>query len=187
LSIAKTITEKLGGRIGFDTVPGKGTSFFIILPMHGRTLETKGIELPNKVEETEPERGESLPRILHIEDDYSLTAIVREAMSRNASVTSARTIATARHLLQTQRYDAIILDVGLPDGSGIELLSDPVPPGRRAPIVVSYTADEPSRALRAKVDAALVKSRHSVTQLLVTVLSQLDERANEEGGERRLG
>jgi PAS domain S-box-containing protein len=188
LSIAKTITEKLGGRIGFDTVPGKGTSFYIILPMHGRTLDAKGAaELPTKVEETEPERGESLPRILHIEDDHSLTAIVREAMSRNASVTSARSMATARHLLQTQHFDAIILDVGLPDGSGIELLSHDMRQGKRAPIVVSYTADEPSRALRAQVDAALVKSRHSVTQLLVTVLSQLDERANEEHGERQLG
>ena len=188
LSIAKTITEKLGGRIGFDTTPGKGTSFYIILPMHGRTLDSKNApELPGKAEEAETERGESLPKILHVEDDYSLTAIVREAMSRNASVTSARSVATARHLLRTQRFDAIILDVGLPDGSGIELLSDDLSRGKPAPIVVSYTADEPSRTLRAQVDAALVKSRHSVTQLLVTVLSRLEERAGQESGERRLG
>lgn len=187
LSIAKTITEKLGGRIGFDTAPGKGTSFYIVLPLHGRTLDTKIPEPASKVEEPEPERGESLPRILHIEDDYSLTAIVREAMSRNASVTSARSIATARHLLQTQRYDAIILDVGLPDGSGIELLSNELSQAKPAPIIVSYTADEPTRALRTHVDAALVKSRHSVTQLLVTVLSQLDERAERNSGERVVG
>lgn len=187
LSIAKTITEKLGGKIGFDTAPGKGTSFYIILPLHGRTLDNKIIEpAGSRMEEPEPERGESLPRILHIEDDYSLTAIVREAMSRNASVTSARSIATARHLLQSHRYDAIILDVGLPDGSGIELLSNDLSQTRPAPIIVSYTADEPTRALRAHVDAALVKSRHSVTQLLVTVLSQLDERAERNSSERVL-
>lgn len=188
LSIAKTITEKLGGRIGFDTVPGKGTSFYVVLPMHGRTLEVKpAAELSNKAEEPEAERSESLPRILHIEDDHSLTAIVREAMSRNAAVTSARSLATARELLQSQRFDAIILDVGLPDGSGIELLSDRSTEGEGAPIVVTYTADEPTRALRSRVDAALVKSRHSVTQLLVTVLAQLEERASHENGERRLG
>lgn len=190
LSIAKTITEKLGGRIGFDTVPGKGTSFYIILPMHGRTLDTKGSsapELPVKLDEPEAERSELLPRILHIEDDHSLTAIVREAMSRNATVTSARSIATARHLLQNQHFDAIILDIGLPDGSGIELLSDGTSAGDATPVVVSYTADEPTRALRDRVDAALVKSRHSVTQLLVTVLNQLEEKASQESGERRLG
>lgn len=188
LSIAKTITEKLGGRIGFDTAPGKGTSFYVILPMHGRTLDVKApAELSTRMEEPEVERSDSLPRILHIEDDYSLTAIVREAMSRNASVTSARTIATARHLLQTQRFDAVILDVGLPDGSGIDLLANSMMPGKPAPIVVSYTADEPTRALRAHVDAALVKSRHSVTQLLVTVLSQLEERANEENTDATAG
>jgi DNA-binding response OmpR family regulator len=156
--------------------------------MHGRTLDAKpAAELPGKVEEMEPERSESLPRILHIEDDHSLTAIVREAMSRNAAVTSARSLATARELLQTQRFDAIILDIGLPDGSGIELLSDEAAEGEGAPVVVSYSADEPTRALRARVDAALVKSRHSVTQLLVTVLAQIEERANQENGERRLG
>src|SRR5688572_27918468 len=105
-------------------------------------------------------------------------------MSRNASGTSSSSVATAQHLSNRQRFDAIILDVGLPDGSGIDVLSDPPSPGKRAPIVVSYAADEPTRLLRAHVDAALVKSRHSVTQLLVTVLSRLEERDKQEDGER---
>ena len=73
------------------------------------------------------QRGESLPHILHVEDDQSLAAIVREAMSRNAIVTSARSVAAARQLLATQHFDAVILDVALPDGSGIELLPDHKP------------------------------------------------------------
>ncbi|MET0534102.1 MAG: ATP-binding protein [Steroidobacter sp.] len=189
LSIAKTITEKHAGRIGFHTAPGKGTSFYIILPMHGRTLDTRSAaaELPARLEEADIERAELLPRILHIEDDPSLTAIVRDTMSRNAVVTPARSIATARHLLETQHFDAIILDVGMPDGSGIDLLPDERRADEAGPVVVSYTADEPSRALRTRVDAALVKSRHSVTHLLATVLKQLEEKTARLAGERRLG
>jgi PAS domain S-box-containing protein len=186
LSIAKTITEKLGGRIGFDTTPGKGTSFYVILPVHGHSRidtqsKTPGEDTMVEVERgTLSPRGESLPRILHVEDDQSLSAIVREAMSRNAIVTSARSVAAARQQLAEKHFDAVILDVTLPDGSGLDLLPVVARAGQRAPVMVSYTADEPSRALRNAVDAALVKSRHSVTQLMVTVLAQI-ERAETRG------
>ncbi|GFE83799.1 hypothetical protein GCM10011487_57990 [Steroidobacter agaridevorans] len=172
LSIAKTITEKLGGRIGFDTTPGKGTSFYVILPIHahGKAEDT----LVEVERGTAPARGEELPQILHIEDDLSLAAIVREAMSRNAVVTSARSIAAARQQLAEKHFDAVILDVTLPDGSGQDLLPIPTRAGERPPVIISYTADEPSRTLRNAVDVALVKSRHSVTQLMVTVLARID-------------
>ncbi|MDY6945180.1 MAG: PAS domain S-box protein [Pseudomonadota bacterium] len=182
LSIAKTITEKLGGRIGFDTVAGKGTSFYIVLPIHGLShADTQGKALPEDIlvelERSPPTRGEPLPRILHVEDDQSLSAIVREAMYRNANVTSARSVATARQWLAGQQFDALILDMTLPDGSGLDLLPLRTRDGERPTIIVSYTADEPSRSLRRAVDVALVKSRHSVTQLMVTVLAHVDERA----------
>lgn len=181
LSIAKTITEKLGGRIGFDTKPGKGTSFYIILPIYGpgRSDAHSKVASDDMVVELErstpPPRGESLPRILHVEDDQSLTAIVREALSRNAIVTSARSVAAARQQLAEKHFDAVILDVSLPDGSGLELLPMTGHAGKRPPLTVSYTADEPSRSLRNAVDVALVKSRHSVTQLMVTVLARIDD------------
>jgi PAS domain S-box-containing protein len=182
LSIAKTITEKLGGSIGFDTVPGQGTSFYIVLPIHGQSsMDAQSKAVPEEplleVERGQALRGETLPRILHVEDDQSLTAIVREAMSRNADVTSARSVAVARLQLAQNHFDAVILDVTLPDGSGLDLLPIRSRDGERPTIVVSYTADEPSRSLRSAVDVALVKSRHSVTQLMVTVLAHIDDEA----------
>jgi signal transduction histidine kinase len=33
LAIAKSIAERLGGRIGFETAPGTGTTFFVELPV----------------------------------------------------------------------------------------------------------------------------------------------------------
>ncbi|WP_129775324.1 PAS domain S-box protein [Peristeroidobacter soli] len=186
LSIAKTITEKLGGRIGFDTVPGKGTSFYVILPVHSQSRIAGHSKHEDMLADFErsalPPRSEILPHVLHVEDDQSLSTIVREAMSRNAVVTSARSVAAARLQLAEKHFDAVILDVSLPDGSGLDLLPVAARAGKRPPVMVSYTADEPSRALRNIVDAALVKSRHSVTQLMVTVLAQI-ERAETRGAE----
>ncbi|MBL8269442.1 ATP-binding protein [Steroidobacter sp.] len=179
LSIAKTITEKMGGRIGFDTVPGQGTSFYIVLPIHGHNVvdtHSKGLhEDPVvEVERSAVTRGEALPQILHVEDDQSLTAIVREALSPNAAVTSARSLAAARQQLAEKHFDALILDVSLPDGSGLDLLPLKQHPGQQRTIIISYTADEPSRSLRNIVDATLVKSRHSVSQLMVTVAAHIE-------------
>lgn len=183
LSIAKTITEKLGGRIGFDTTPGKGTSFYVILPIHA---QDKGEHsLVEAEREAATARRDDLPQILHVEDDESLAAIVREAMSRNAVVTSARSVGAARHQLAEKHFDAIILDVALPDGSGLDLLPVAMREGDRPPVTVSYTADEPSRALRSAVDTALVKSRHSVTQLMVTVLARIEAAEQDETQTRR--
>jgi PAS domain S-box-containing protein len=172
LSIAKTITEKLGGRIGFDTTPGKGTSFYVILPIHA---QSKGADALIEMDRGPPaSRGNELPQVLHVEDDLSLAAIVREALSRNAVVTSAHSVAAARQQLAEKHFDAVILDITLPDGSGQDLLPIASRAGERPPVTISYTADEPSRALRNAVDVALIKSRHSVTQLTVTVLGRID-------------
>lgn len=178
LSIAKTITEKLGGHIGFDSTPGAGASFYIVLPIHAQGVHGKSaageetlVDLERGTADT---RGESLPHILHVEDDQSLTAIVSEAMSRNAVVSSARSLAAARQLLAERHFDAVILDVALPDGSGLNLLPIAVRDGARRSVIVSYTADEPARVWRSRVDVALVKSRHSVTQLVVTVLAHIE-------------
>jgi PAS domain S-box-containing protein len=183
LSIAKTITEKMGGRIGFDTAAGKGTSFYIVLPIQGQSSFDAQSKVATEdpileVARATPGRDETLPQILHVEDDLSLTAIVREALSRNAYVTSARSVAAGRQQLAQKRFDAVILDVALPDGSGLDLLPIRSREGERHTVIVSYTADEPSRSLRGAVDVALVKTRHSITQLMVTVLAHIDDAAH---------
>jgi signal transduction histidine kinase len=39
LSICKAIVERMGGRIGFETEPGRGTTFYFDLPMEGAPAE----------------------------------------------------------------------------------------------------------------------------------------------------
>jgi DNA-binding response OmpR family regulator len=104
--------------------------------------------------------------ILHVEDDESLGKIVEAVLESDAQVTSARSLARARQLLEDHSYDLIILDLALQDGSGLDLLADqrqPLPP------ILLYSASEVGPDLAARVQATLVKSRDSVDQLLQTV------------------
>jgi PAS domain S-box-containing protein len=108
-------------------------------------------------------------RILHVEDDESLTELVEELLSDEAEVIRAHSLAQARALVESERFDLVILDAALGDGSGLDLLPVLHQAGSAAPPVILYSATEPSRDLSERVQAALVKSRDSVEHLLATV------------------
>ncbi len=81
-------------------------------------------------------------RLIVVEDEARIAEIVKLALERAGFVVDAvRAIADARELLATIAYDAAILDLGLPDGDGIELLSELRAGGNRVPILVLTARD----------------------------------------------
>jgi PAS domain S-box-containing protein len=113
----------------------------------------------------------SRPRILHIEDDPDLGRIVRGLVGDRADLVEAATLAAARERLRSERFDLVIVDIGLPDGSGLEAVRQL---DRRTPVIVfagQETDGEPPQALA----ASLVKSEVSPEQLIETVLFLLDK------------
>lgn len=60
-------------------------------------------------------------QILLVEDDLALARGVALGLaSDDTQVTSCGALAAARDALSAQRFDLLILDIGLPDGSGLE-------------------------------------------------------------------
>ncbi len=108
-------------------------------------------------------------RILHVEDDNDIADILRLALAKVADVTCAPTLHKARLLLQTQDFDLVVLDVGLPDGEGTELLPLLGSEARRSTPVILFTAAEVSQEVSALVAASLTKSRTSEEKLLDTI------------------
>ena len=112
LAITRLIIENLGGKIGFETEMGRGTTFWIELPS----------VVACEVRPASPAvsgRGRAL--LLHVDDDPDLPRIVAAALCEDAIVDIARDVREARERLSRASYDLVILDVGLPDGSGLEL------------------------------------------------------------------
>ena len=83
-----------------------------------------------------------------------------------ADFSYARSIKEAESLLQAHEnnYDLVILDLGLPDGSGVQLLDklNPYP-------VVIFSGEEADTDIAEQVDAFLMKSKTSNEQLLETI------------------
>ena len=66
-----------------------------------------------------------MQKILLIEDDITLGNGIRLAL-QNASlqITLCHTLAEARNVLEGNSFDLLILDINLPDGSGLDLLNE---------------------------------------------------------------
>lgn len=107
-------------------------------------------------------------KILHVEDDPTFSHLLNHFTSNHADIANVPTVQQARQLLQSESFDLIVLDLGLPDGSGWELLPMIAEHHQHLPVLV-WSADELSADLKNKVDAALSKNQQSIGQLLSTI------------------
>jgi PAS domain S-box-containing protein len=112
---------------------------------------------------------EGRPLVLQVDDDPDILHTTAAALADTADVASAESLAGARAWLAGRRPDLVILDVGLPDGSGLELLGDLHPPDAPSVPVVVFSARENDATLIEGVEAVLVKSRTSLTTLATVV------------------
>ncbi len=79
-------------------------------------------------------------RILLVEDHTALRRMTADYLVQNGFVVDAvGSVEAAREALDVARYDAMILDVGLPDGSGVDLLKA-ARRGRPSPPALILTA-----------------------------------------------
>ncbi len=80
-------------------------------------------------------------KILLLEDDMALGQGIRFALQNNdVDVTLCSTMKQARQMLKDAAFDLLVLDVNLPDGSGLELLQE-VRRSRLTPIILLTAND----------------------------------------------
>lgn len=166
LHISRQIVERMGGQIGFDTEVGKGTSFWVEFPLvrEKDDTATNRILMPS-----------GLPAILHIEDDGDLSRFLGEALRGHAEVTPATTLRKAQVLLEAFRFDMVILENQLRDGSHelVALLAEQLGPA--VPVVLLCAA--PPEVTYERVTAVMVKTRVSERKIIDTILKLLADGA----------
>lgn len=111
-----------------------------------------------------------MPRILHVEDDPDIFRVVSTLLKDVAVTVCAPTFHEAVQKIRQESFDLIILDIGLPDQSGINLFQHLE--GMYIPVIIFSVYDISEEVLE-KVSAALLKSRTSNEQLRDTILSVL--------------
>ena len=109
--------------------------------------------------------GGPRPRILHVEDDADVRNVVATIARGIAQFEAAASVAEARARLEREKFDLVLLDLGLPDGSGWDLLpfiNGLVPPVR----VVIFSAQDEHHGNETFPYAFLVKSQTSEQRLI---------------------
>ena len=121
-------------------------------------------------------------RVLFLDDDPGvLAAFRRRAARRNLEMVGVARLAPALELLAREHYDAVVADVGVPDGSGLELVR--VARSQRHPIptfvFTGKTADEVIYdVVRAKPSGFFFKPRDG--DALMNALLELELRDSAE-------
>jgi DNA-binding response OmpR family regulator len=102
-----------------------------------------------------------MPKLLVVDDDRMFNELVCRAMREQGyAVDGAQDYAGARALAFVHDYDGMVLDVVLPDGSGLHLVRDLRREGRSTPVLMLTANDKPAdvvRGLDAGADDYLAK------------------------------
>lgn len=128
-TIAKSLTELLGGRIGFETTEGLGSHFWAEIPFRVNSVPaarpSSGSE--NVIAFDNPfvrHRARVRPLHLLVADDQPtnitvLCRLLEKAGHRASTVCSGEEVLAA---LETESFDAVIIDLHMPGISGLDVL-----------------------------------------------------------------
>jgi PAS domain S-box-containing protein len=122
--------------------------------------------LRESIDTARRQTGSRRLRILHVEDDPDVARLVAESLGSGTEVISIESIFQARAALAEEHFDLALLDLGLADGSGIELLSDLQREGQPPIPVVIFSAQDADPQIAGQVDAYLTKARTPMGSLV---------------------
>ncbi|MGE5610847.1 MAG: PAS domain-containing protein [Bacillota bacterium] len=173
LSICKAVVEMHGGSISAHSDgPGCGAIFTVHLPVAQCPMSPSARRAAFRKEDAAssvPQDGNHPLRILLVEDHADTAKLMsRLLMAEGHEVTTAGTVAEGLAAVRKQKPDVLISDLGLPDGSGLDLMRQLVTEGRRIPAVALSgfgTAADIEKSKAAGFAEHLVKPLSSVDAL----------------------
>ncbi|HJU93444.1 MAG TPA: ATP-binding protein [Pyrinomonadaceae bacterium] len=142
LAVSFGIIRRHDGSIEVDSEPGRGTTFKISLPKVSQaTPETEGAASPATAAPTSDDKV----RVLVVDDETHVREVLIEALEADGcEVVSAQSgeIALALYDQHEGKFDAIFTDIGMPEMSGWELVTEIRERSKTVPIaIISGWAD----------------------------------------------
>lgn len=134
-----------------------------------------------------PSVNEASARMLLVEDDAAHALLMRETLeSLGGCIEHARTQTAALAALERRTFDVVVLDAGLPDGSGFEIQAR-IRSREGAPPIVFVTSDDLAEhaveALRAGAAHYVVKRPRYLDQMREAVFDVISQRSPRIGRE----
>jgi CheY-like chemotaxis protein len=124
LSLSKHLMEAMDGRMGVESAPGEGATFWMELPLTHTAIAVPPRSVPSVPDVTELPGATARRTVLYIEDNPSNLRLVERILARRPSVNliSAVNGRLGLELARTHPPDCVLLDRDLPDVHGDEIL-----------------------------------------------------------------
>ena len=147
LAISKRLIDLMGGRMGVESTPGKGSTFWIEIP-----LAESAVELPEHnilSANAGPAKRPNSKTLLYIEDNLSSLRLIARILARRPAIEllSAETAALGLQMAREHHPDLILLDLHLPDSNGDQVLAQlrADPQTSEIPVVMFSAEDLPGK------------------------------------------
>ncbi len=126
LVITRSLVEMMGGRIGVESEPGVGSTFWIELP-RGEAVAAAAQPSTEGAQSTagQATTAAAQANILYIEDNPVNIKLVEKLLARRPNTTLVSITDPQEAIAEASRhaFDLILLDINLPGTSGYEVLS----------------------------------------------------------------
>jgi signal transduction histidine kinase/CheY-like chemotaxis protein len=172
LALTKRLVEALGGQVGVQSRPGRGSTFFAVLPRRAQPSRQRSLtpgplsNFPAAAaadgQSVRPER-EPAPRVLVIDDDRASLRLMQTALERlGYQAIGAESGERGLSLAEQVKPECIVLDLMLPGADGFEVLARlrADPEHKETPVIVWTMKDLSSaetESLAAGAQAVLTK------------------------------
>jgi signal transduction histidine kinase/CheY-like chemotaxis protein len=122
LAITKRLAELMNGTVGFESVAGQGSAFWVQVPSretaHGDTTAAAGGQ-------TAPGLGQARGLVLYVEDNPANVEFMKDLLGAfdGIELVALPTAEMGVDVARTRQPKVIIMDVNLPDMSGFDALA----------------------------------------------------------------
>jgi PAS domain S-box-containing protein len=133
LAISKALVEMHGGTIQVHSAgKGQGATFSVTLKMAELQKRSEPIAPTLDV----PIAPRNKLRILFVEDHGETVRVMRQLLiAEGHKIQTAGDVATALELASREKFDVLVSDLGLPDGTGHDLMRELFARGRQLPSI----------------------------------------------------
>ena len=115
LSICRKLIDLMGGQIGVESEKGMGSTFWFEIPTIEVDADNASMNLPSL---------DGLVLLVVEDHPKAVVEITNSLKSMGAEVESCSTYAEGLELVKRRPFDAAVVDHGLPDGTGLELIRE---------------------------------------------------------------